>query len=82
MLESKELLDIPEETIRNRSDEERILHTKKIPILDETGAPQYLLGISEDITERKQAEESIRKLSQAIEQSPVSIVITDVERDH
>jgi PAS domain S-box-containing protein len=78
VLDSKELADIPEETIRNRNNEKRILHTKKIPILDETGAPQYLLGISEDITERKQAEASIRKLSQAIEQSPVSIVITDV----
>ena len=31
-----------------------------------------------EITKRKQAEESIRKLSQAIQQSPVSIVITDV----
>ncbi|MFH1985280.1 MAG: PAS domain S-box protein [Pseudomonadota bacterium] len=30
-----------------------------------------------DITERKQAEASIRQLSQAIEQSPVSIVITN-----
>ena len=78
VLDSKELVDIPEETIRNRGNEKRILHTKKIPILGETGAPQYLLGISEDITERKQAEESIRKLSQAVEQSPVSIVITDV----
>ena len=79
VLDSKQLVDIPEETIRTRSNEERILHTKKIPILDENGVPQYLLGISEDITERKQAEESIRKLSQAVEQSPVSIVITDVK---
>jgi PAS domain S-box-containing protein len=79
VLDAKELVDIPEETLRTRSNEVRILHTKKIPILDDTGAPQYLLGISEDITERKQAEESIRKLSQAIEQSPVSIVITDVD---
>jgi two-component system cell cycle sensor histidine kinase/response regulator CckA len=30
-----------------------------------------------DITERKQAEEAVRTLSKAIEQSPVSIVITD-----
>ncbi|MEJ2660466.1 MAG: PAS domain S-box protein [Desulfobacteraceae bacterium] len=79
VLDAKELVDIPEETSQNRSNEKRILHTKKIPILDETAIPQYLLGISEDITEYKRAEESIRKLSQAIEQSPVSIVITDVE---
>jgi PAS domain S-box-containing protein len=79
VLASKELLDIPEETIRIRNNDTRILHTKKIPLLDETGVPQYLLGISEDTTERKQAEASIRKLSQVVEQSPVSIVITDVE---
>ena len=77
VIEINALVDIPEETIRSRSNEERILHTRKIPILDETGAPQYLLGISEDITERKQAEVAIRLLSQAVEQSPVSIVITD-----
>jgi PAS domain S-box-containing protein len=79
VLASRQLVDIAEETISTKSNQERILHTKKIPILDETGTPQYLLGISEDITARKQAEQAIRKLSQAVEQSPVSIVITDVE---
>jgi len=78
VLSAKALLNIPEETIRSRNGEERILNTKKLPILDETGSPKYLLGISQDITERKKAEASIRKLSLAIEQSPVSIVITDV----
>jgi PAS domain S-box-containing protein len=77
VLDSKALLDIPAETIRNRKNKERILRTKKIPILDETGRPQYLLGISEDITERRRLDESIRKLSKAVDQSPVSIVITD-----
>jgi PAS domain S-box-containing protein len=76
-LDCGELVDIAEEIIHNRKNEERILHTQKIPIRDETGTPQYLLGISEDITVRKKVEESLRKLSQAIEQSPVSIVITD-----
>ncbi|MEJ2659811.1 MAG: PAS domain S-box protein, partial [Desulfobacteraceae bacterium] len=79
VLAEKELVDIREEVIHNRNNEERILHTQKIPILDEDGIPQYLLGISEDITDRKQAEADIRKLSQVVEQSPVSIVITDVE---
>ncbi len=78
VIESGKTLDVPEEFILNRNNQKRFMHTQKMALLDETGTPQYVLGISEDITERRQAEESIRKLSQAIEQSPVSIVITDV----
>ncbi|MEI7430911.1 MAG: PAS domain S-box protein, partial [Betaproteobacteria bacterium] len=38
-----------------------------------------LFSIIHDITERNQAIEKIKKLSQAIEQSPVSIIITDID---
>lgn len=55
-LKTKTLADIPEETIMTRDKGERILHTRKIPILDEAGNPKYLLGISEDITERTELE--------------------------
>lgn len=34
---------------------ERLLYTRKIPMFDEKGEPRYLLGISEDITDRKLA---------------------------
>ena len=61
VLDSKELVDIPEEIIRNKCNEERILHTQKIPLLDEAGTPQFLLGISEDVTERKKLEEQLRQ---------------------
>lgn len=57
VLNAGTLLDIPEETIHTKDGAERILHTKKVPIFDGQGNPQYLLGISEDITERKRAEE-------------------------
>lgn len=49
------IVDIPEEPI-DTPNGLRILHTKKIPIFDQEGVPQYLVGISEDITERKIAE--------------------------
>jgi|GEM_PF-2723886 len=54
------LIDIPEEPLETRCRGVRILHTKKIPILDDDGNPKYLLGISEDITERRKAEEQLR----------------------
>ncbi len=59
VLSSGKLLDVPEETIHCAKGT-RIFHTKKIPIFDDAGNPQYLLGISEDITEQKQAEEELR----------------------
>jgi len=46
-------------------------------VFEENGEPQYFEGYIEEITSRKQAEKELRKLSQAIEQNPVSVVITD-----
>ena len=56
VLESGDEANIPEEDIDTVSMGKRWLHTRKVPILDETGKPIYLLGISEDITESRQAE--------------------------
>ncbi len=47
-------------------------------VRDSNGQVLRYEGSLEDITERRQAQESIRKLSQAIEQSPVSIIITNL----
>lgn len=57
------LVDIPEETIQTKHKGVRVLHTKKIPLLDKDGSPAYLLGISEDITDRLK-EEAARKASE------------------
>jgi two-component system, sensor histidine kinase len=61
VLAAREVLDIPEEPLTTK-DGIRILHTKKIPIVDESGVALYLLGISEDITEHKKAESQKLKL--------------------
>lgn len=58
-LERNELVDIPEEAIHTKYGE-RVLHTKKIPLSDKAGNPAYLLGISEDITERKLMDQALQ----------------------
>ena len=67
VLAEKRLIDFPEEPIQTRHRGIRMLHTLKVPILDTDGRPQYLLGISEDITERKQAEEALRRAHEELE---------------
>jgi two-component system, chemotaxis family, CheB/CheR fusion protein len=65
-LELGEIVDIAEEPIRTASGE-RWLHTRKVPILDDQGQPKYLLGISEDITERKAAAEALHAANEQLE---------------
>ncbi|MBB6480096.1 PAS domain S-box protein [Spirochaeta isovalerica] len=60
-LERTEITDIAEEPIQSRDGQTKILHTQKISIRNKEGKPVYLLGISEDITERKQIENEMRK---------------------
>ncbi|MDO9017685.1 MAG: ATP-binding protein [Deltaproteobacteria bacterium] len=54
VLAGRSVVDIPAEPIHTRLRGMRTLHTKKIPVLAADGTPRYLLGISEDITEREQ----------------------------
>lgn len=68
VLAQQEVVDIPEEPIDTRQHGRRFLHTRKIALRDEHGQPRYLLGISEDITERKRAEDALRRLNEILEQ--------------
>lgn len=84
VLAGKELVDIPEERIQTKHKGLRILHTKKLPILDAEGVPKYLLGISEDITERKQVQEARKETEDRFRQMAENIRgafwMTDPER--
>ncbi len=60
------VVDIPEEPIETKHGR-RWLHTRKVPLLDELGEPRFLLGISIDITERKQVAEALRHAKEKAE---------------
>jgi PAS domain S-box-containing protein len=61
VLKTGTVLSIPEEEIDTRLQGKRMLHTRKVPVLDDTGQPAFLLGISDDITDIKQAEAALRE---------------------
>ena len=56
-----------------------VLDRGKLFSRDAQGRPQWMAGTQADITERKRAELELNKLSLALEQSPATIIMTDVE---
>ncbi len=66
VLQQSEVIDIPQEPIDTPRGT-RILHTKKIRLNDAKGQASYLLGISEDITQRKREEERIISQSRMLD---------------
>jgi len=73
VLAGKEVVDIEEESIHTRRKGVRILHTKKVPLYDKEGQPLYLLGISEDITEKKMVQKAIIQKTEQLARSKVEL---------
>jgi hypothetical protein len=71
VLGSRSVMDV-EEPIKTPQGE-RWLNTRKVPILDEAGQPLYLLGISVDITERKQAQAALVDKNRKLEQKEAEL---------
>jgi PAS domain S-box-containing protein len=74
-------LDIPVEEVPTRAQGMRQIRTVKAPIFDTSGEPLWILGISEDVSERigierslRSSEERFRAISEA---SPLGIFVTD-----
>lgn len=55
----KNLIEVKEESVYTKNSGLKILETKHIPIYDSTGMPIYILGISNDVTERKRMYEEL-----------------------
>jgi PAS domain S-box-containing protein len=77
-----DILDIPEEPILTAKKGQRLLHTRKVCIKGADGATKYLLGISEDITERKRAEEELQRTLESLRKSfaaTIQVMVAAVE---
>jgi PAS domain S-box-containing protein len=66
-LESGEMVEIPEQEMLGRSGEQRVFHVRKVPLFGDDGRPQLLVGIADDITERKKGENELRRQKQLLE---------------
>ncbi len=60
-INSGNVVDIPEEPILTKNNGTRFLHTKKVPIFDIHGKVRFILGISEDNTDKKTSEKLIEE---------------------
>ncbi|MEI7663722.1 MAG: response regulator [Bacteroidota bacterium] len=75
--QSGELRDY-EVKLKTRDGEIRNVSINARLLFDKQGWPHHIDGAIRDITERKKAEKQIGLLSRAVEQSPVTVVITDI----
>ncbi|MCF8167025.1 MAG: EAL domain-containing protein [Rhodoferax sp.] len=79
-LENGQATYIAEHRMRCKDNRYRwIMSRGKMALRDPNGKPLRMTGTQADTTERKALEESLRQLTVAVEQSPNSILITDLE---
>ena len=77
VFESGETIAAIEEGFDDGSGITRTLLTTKSPLRDQDGGVRNVITVSLDITERKEAERQLHKLSSAVAQSPHAVLIAD-----
>ncbi|MGL5064018.1 MAG: PAS domain-containing sensor histidine kinase, partial [Microcoleus sp.] len=72
-------VDLPEETIDNPHRGKRILQAKKVPLFNDRGEPEYILGIARDITASKKTEIELSRLALVAQKTQNGVIITDAK---
>jgi diguanylate cyclase (GGDEF)-like protein/PAS domain S-box-containing protein len=74
-------IDLGEHRAIGRGDESRIFSMKRVAVRDPNGKPTYVLGVMEDVTERRQAEDDLRRtrafLDTVIENVPAMLFVKE-----
>lgn len=65
-MDGRKVIDIPCEVVTTKG-KETFLHTRKVPIYDTNGDPMFLVGLSQDITQRKKNEMELTEYRQNLE---------------
>ncbi|TDE64596.1 MAG: PAS domain S-box protein [Candidatus Scalindua sp. AMX11] len=73
--------EVCELTMKKKDDFQFFARLESIAVQNSEGPFKQLYTIISNVTKWKQAEEKLQKLTQALEQSPVSVVITDTKGD-
>ena len=82
MLTDPVVVDVPDKPLMRSDGSCRYMHSVSVPLFDERGAPEFILCIAEDVTERRAQEQSLRAseahLSAVTNASPLGLVRTDM----
>lgn len=77
---NNEIVEVDDEVITTLKGNFRA-HIVNVPIYDANGSPDIVLGILEDITEKRKAGEKMRMLEASVEHSEDTVIITDTQMD-
>ena len=81
MMTNPRVVDLPETPLLRPDGALRYLHTIAVPLLDEQGQTEFILCIAEDVTVRREQEQSLRigeaHLTAVTNASPLGLVRTD-----
>ena len=67
VLDSRRVIDQPETAVPFADGSIRYVLTRKIPLLDAAGEPEFLVCISLDVTARKEAEQALERRNEELE---------------
>jgi diguanylate cyclase (GGDEF)-like protein/PAS domain S-box-containing protein len=81
MLADPKVLDLPEKPLLRPDGSLRYLHSMAVPLFDDHGHTEFILCIAEDVTQRREQEQSLRAseahLTAVTNASPLGLVRTD-----